>query len=93
VKDPDPAAVGFPTRDPFGEALISMPYARKVFFLKLILLGRRIGIANLPEFFDEGVPFSVGSQTIEFLVLRIRDDVDRLMLQPFHILRGQARRG
>jgi hypothetical protein len=83
--DVDPPAVGLPSRNAGGEALVGVGDAPVVLFFKLVFLRIRRRIAPQPELLDELLALLVGRKAPERRALFVGDDVEHVLVQPLFV--------
>ena len=69
--------------------LVRISDAPVVFFLELVFIGIRRGIAPQPELLDELLALIIRLQSLEGVFLLLGDDVGHVFVQPFPVRRFQ----
>ena len=82
VGDVDAATIRIPAFDARVEVVVGVGDPAVVLLLEFIEGRSRVRVPAAPELLDEGVPFGVGAQVVEDLLLFVRDDVDDVLSQP-----------
>src|ERR1700688_717890 len=85
VNDVSAAAVGLPAGNARRIMLVSVGDAPVVFFLVLVFLGIRSGIAPQPELFDELLALVIRAQPFPGLPFLVGDDVGDVLIEPFPV--------
>ena len=85
-EDVNPAAIGFPSRDPCVKMVVCVLDPAVVLDLVIILSGSEIRVAAQPELFNEAVSFLAGCQIAENLSLVRGDDVGHVLFQPLLVI-------
>ena len=81
MHDENPAPVGFPAGNPGRELLIGQNDALVVFVPKLVIDGVGTRVPPKPELLDEVLPFLVGLESFEGVILLGIDDVRDFVLE------------
>ena len=82
---PPPFAEGVP-----AQVLVRVFDPAVVLVLELVLGGRRVGIAFLPEDLDEPGPLLEGLEAEKHVLLAVGDDVDHLFFEPLAVVVPQT---